>query len=251
MVCAKSVCVCVLCTLELIRVASHRFRVHDETTIRSATRDDDDPVGKLAIRFLSCPGWSVEQPFCHLQCEIQQKVHSAVLSGQQILRFRPRASLTGSSSHREPGIGGWQLELVQAYTIHTHFWHTPSHFALRENVFSCLCPKKGFIVWLKMGMFARNFQQSTVSWVFFRRVGTEGGNWYFVCTANNYEMFFNLLLARINTFFNSFGSSTSWAAWKRTKSEYLLAGKNGRMDFLLDLGVQVTKRLFNASSRTR
>ena len=59
---------------------------------------------------------------------------------------RRRASQTGSSSHREPGIGGWQLELVQAYTIHTHFWHTPSHFALRENVFSCLCPKKRFIV---------------------------------------------------------------------------------------------------------
>ena len=120
MVCAKSVYV--LFTLELIPVASHRFQVHEETTIRSATRDDDDPVGKLA-------------------------------------------SQTGPSSHREPGIGGWQLELVQAYTIHTHththFWHTPSHFALRENVFSCLCPKKGFIVGLKMGMFARKF--STIS----------------------------------------------------------------------------------------
>ena len=47
-----------------------------------------------------------------------------------------------------------------------------------------------------------NFQQSTVSWVCFRRVGTEGGSWYIVCTANNYEMFFNLLLARISTLFN-------------------------------------------------
>ena len=36
---------------------------------------------------------------------------------------RRRVSQTGSSSHREPGIGGWQLELVQAYTIHTHFRH--------------------------------------------------------------------------------------------------------------------------------
>ena len=51
-----------------------------------------------------------------------------------------------------------------------------------------------------------NFQQSTVSCVHFRRVGKEGGSWYIVCTANNYEMFFdmfNLLLARKNTFFNS------------------------------------------------
>ena len=72
---------------------------------------------------------------------------------------RRRASQTGSSSHRKPGIGGcsWQLELVQAYTMYTHFWHTPSHFALRENVFSCLCPKKEFIVWLKMGMFAQKY----------------------------------------------------------------------------------------------
>ena len=123
MVCAKSVCV--LCTLEQIPVASHRFRVHDETTIWSATRDDGDPVGKLAIRFLSCPGWSMEQPFCHLHSEIRQKVHSTVLSCQQILRFRPLS--------RRP-------------------W--------------CRASK-------------------TIA-----------------CTTNNYEMFFNLLLARINTFFN-------------------------------------------------
>ena len=120
-VCQK--CVCVLCTLELIPVASHRFEVHDETTIRSATRNDDDPVGSL-----------IYQP-----------------------DRRRRASQTGSSSHREPGIGGWQLELVQAYTIHTHFRHTPSHSTLREIVFSCLCPQKGFIVWLKMGMFTQKF----------------------------------------------------------------------------------------------
>ena len=33
---------------------------------------------------------------------------------------RRSASHTGSPSHRKPGIGGWQLELVQAYTIQTH-----------------------------------------------------------------------------------------------------------------------------------
>ena len=83
---------CVLCTLDWSPVANHRydwFRVHDdlETTIWS----QDDPVGKLAIRFLSCPGWSMEQPSCHLHSnsEVQQKVYSAVLSGQQKLRFHP------------------------------------------------------------------------------------------------------------------------------------------------------------------
>ena len=57
-----------------------------------------------------------------------------------------------------------------------------------------------------------NHRNSVHDETIFRRVGTEGESWYIVCTANNYEMFFNLLLARINTFFNSFGSSTSWAA---------------------------------------
>ena len=88
--CVPKVWRCVLCTLELSPVANHRYdrlRVHDnlKTTIRS---QDDDPVGKLAIRFLSFPGWSVEQPFCHLHSEIQQKVYLAVLSGQQVLWFR-------------------------------------------------------------------------------------------------------------------------------------------------------------------
>ena len=49
---------------------------------------------------------------------------------------RRRASQTGSSSHREPGIGGWQLELVQAYTVHTHFGthHCTSHL---EKMYLC------------------------------------------------------------------------------------------------------------------
>ena len=48
------------------------------------------------------------------------------------------------------------------------------------------------------------FNNQPFSCVYFRRVGKEGGSWYIVCTANNYEMFFNmfnLLLARKNTFF--------------------------------------------------
>ena len=44
--------------------------------------------------------------------------------------------------------------------------------------------------------------QSTVSWVCFRRVGKRGGSRYIVCTVDNCKMFFNLLLARKNTFFH-------------------------------------------------
>ena len=94
MVCAKSVCV--LCTLELIPVASHRFRVHDETTIRSATRDDDDPVSKLAIGSLSCPGWSVEQPFGHLHFEIHYPVSDQLVEEVENLDsyVRPKLWIT-------------------------------------------------------------------------------------------------------------------------------------------------------------
>ena len=161
----------------------------------------------------------MEQPFCHLHSEIQQKVHSAVLSGQQILRFRPlsRCPWCRASKTIEKSVFSGQQVVEEHLVIigctnnvpapvhNTHtLWHTPSHFALRENVFSCLCPKKSLLFDWRRACSPENFQQSTVSWVYFRRVGKEGGSWYIVCTANNYEMFFNLLLARKNTFFNSF-----------------------------------------------
>ena len=55
---------------------------------------------------------------------------------------RRRALHTGSSSRREPGISGWQLDLAQAYTIHTHalvVHHRILH--LEKMYFTGLCPK--------------------------------------------------------------------------------------------------------------
>ena len=66
---------------------------------------------------------------------------------------RRRASQTGWSSSRVVDrivVSSWPRNRWLATGIsssvhnthtHTHFWHTPSHFALRQNVFSCLCPK--------------------------------------------------------------------------------------------------------------
>ena len=180
MVCAKSVCV--LCTLELIPVASHRFRVHDETTIRSATRDDDDPVSKLAIRFLSDPGWSVEQPFCHLHSEIQQKVHSAVLSGQQILRFRPlsRCPWCRASKTIEKSVfsGQQEVEHVEEHLVIigcTNNVPAPSLFSYSSEVdtrngwllkiFGRTCPssvKKETFLWTETSKYI--FSKCEVQW---------------------------------------------------------------------------------------
>ena len=64
-----------------------------------------------------------------------------------------------------------------------------------------------------------------------RKLHTDGGK---KCFSGQQEVWKNILqLSSVQTMYR--------------KSEYLLARKNGRIDFLLDLGVQVTQRLFHAS----
>ena len=160
--CVPTVWRCVLCRLELSPVANQRydwFPVDDDlrTTIRS---QDDDPVGKLAIRFLSCP-W-MKRGTTFLSLVLQDPTES--------LFGRSRCFETGSSSwdHRQPGInrnGGWQLDLTQAYTIHTItlLTHTITLYTLEKMYLQLSLSKECFIVWLKMGVFAWKYSPSTIN----------------------------------------------------------------------------------------
>ena len=81
-------------------------------------------------------------------------------------KVRIGSLIYGSSSSRVAGrivVSSWTRNRWLAngisssvHNTHTHFWHSNSNLEKMYLVIY-LCPKKSFIVWLKMGMFARKF----------------------------------------------------------------------------------------------
>ena len=99
-------------------------------------------------------------------------------------------------------------EIKRTQYTPSHFWHTPSHFALRENVFTVVS-----VQWKNVSLFDWRWaclpenildQQSTISWVCFGRVGNEGGSRYIVCTLNNCTIFFKPPVGSKTLFFSFF-----------------------------------------------
>ena len=96
-------------------------------------------------------------------------------------------------------IDSW-TELKRAKYTPSHLWHTPSHHALGKMHLQLSLSKDCFIVWLKMGVFARKcYQQSTITsevcYSKSRKSGRELAVLLF-STFDNGKMVFNLRLAR-------------------------------------------------------